>query len=81
MSTHRLADKFFHPQCFVCTDCNQFLVDLIHFVHKGQLFCGRHHAEKILPRCGGCDEVTPGTVKLTDMLYVSGGRGQVAQSP
>jgi hypothetical protein len=32
-------------------------VDLIYYVHDGQLFCGRHYAENLKPRCGACDEL------------------------
>ncbi|XP_065177470.1 testin-like [Sycon ciliatum] len=57
VTSGRLPGQHFHPQCFVCTECKQFLVDLVHFVHEGKLYCGRHHAEMIFPRCGGCDEL------------------------
>jgi prickle len=48
-----------HPACFTCTDCNELLVDLIHFYHSkdSKVYCGRHHAEKIKPRCAACDEL------------------------
>ena len=48
-----------HPACFTCEDCHELLVDLIYFYHEkdGKLYCGRHHAEKIKPRCAACDEV------------------------
>ncbi|UJR13895.1 hypothetical protein I4U23_000902 [Adineta vaga] len=46
-----------HPQCFSCTQCNEFLVNLIYFYKDGQLYCGRHHAELYKPRCTGCDEI------------------------
>jgi len=55
-----------HPQCFVCCVCRDLLVDLIYFyVDDGgvtppaecRLYCGRHHAETIKPRCAACDEV------------------------
>ena len=47
-----------HPGCFVCSICKELLVDLIYFYKEGKLFCGRHHAETIKPRCSSCDEVT-----------------------
>ncbi|OAF65568.1 hypothetical protein A3Q56_06718 [Intoshia linei] len=52
-------DKCFryHTRCFVCEDCTELLVDLIYFVHKDKLYCGRHHAEKFKPRCAACDEL------------------------
>lgn len=46
-----------HPQCFVCTTCQELLVDLIYFYHAGKVYCGRHHAECLRPRCQACDEV------------------------
>ncbi|CAF1238783.1 unnamed protein product [Rotaria magnacalcarata] len=46
-----------HPQCFTCKQCNEFLVNLIYFYKDGQLYCGRHHAELYKPRCTGCDEI------------------------
>jgi len=46
-----------HPQCFNCTQCKEFLVNLIYFYKDGQLYCGRHHAELYKPRCTACDEI------------------------
>ncbi|XP_062397795.1 prickle planar cell polarity protein 3-A isoform X1 [Sardina pilchardus] len=46
-----------HPQCFQCASCNELLVDLIYFYQDGQIYCGRHHAERIKPRCQACDEI------------------------
>ncbi|XP_068109899.1 prickle-like protein 2 isoform X2 [Hyperolius riggenbachi] len=46
-----------HPQCFVCTVCNELLVDLIYFYQDGKIYCGRHHAECLKPRCAACDEI------------------------
>lgn len=45
-----------HPRCFTCSTCGELLVDLIYFWNEG-LFCGRHHAETLKPRCSACDEV------------------------
>ncbi|KAG7252440.1 hypothetical protein CRUP_000088 [Coryphaenoides rupestris] len=47
-----------HPQCFVCNMCEELLVDLIYFHQDGKIFCGRHHAERLKPRCCACDECT-----------------------
>lgn len=58
MAADKISDKnLFHPSCFTCTDCNELLIELIYFVHEGQLYCGRHHSEKLKPRCAACDEV------------------------
>lgn len=46
-----------HPACFACSTCQQLLVDLIYFYHNGKIFCGRHHAELMKPRCSSCDEI------------------------
>ncbi|XP_018494421.1 protein prickle [Galendromus occidentalis] len=46
-----------HPSCFTCTVCKELLVDLIYFLKEGALFCGRHHAESLKPRCSACDEI------------------------
>ncbi|CAF1502059.1 unnamed protein product [Adineta steineri] len=46
-----------HPQCFNCTQCKEFLVNLIYYYKDGQLYCGRHHAELYKPRCTACDEI------------------------
>ncbi|RCN53284.1 LIM domain protein [Ancylostoma caninum] len=50
--------SIFHPACFQCTECATLLVDLIYFSHNDKVFCGRHHAEQIKPRCAKCDEVS-----------------------
>ncbi|XP_019881577.2 protein prickle isoform X2 [Aethina tumida] len=46
-----------HPACFTCCICRELLVDLIYFYKEGRLYCGRHHAETIKPRCSACDEI------------------------
>ncbi len=49
--------RYWHPACFVCSVCKELLVDLIYFYKDAKLFCGRHHAETMKPRCSACDEV------------------------
>ncbi|XP_050964470.1 prickle-like protein 1b isoform X1 [Labeo rohita] len=46
-----------HPACFTCSTCHELLVDLIYFYHNGKIYCGRHHAELLKPRCSACDEI------------------------
>nr|NP_001027600.1 prickle 1 [Ciona intestinalis]BAB00617.1 prickle 1 [Ciona intestinalis] len=46
-----------HPACFVCSVCRELLVDLFYFYQDGRLYCGRHHAETLKPRCSACDEI------------------------
>eukprot|EP00116_Pleurobrachia_bachei_P002797 sb/3463059/ len=56
----KVPGKVWHPGCFVCTTCDEILVDLIYFQYDNKLYCGRHHAELLRPRCHACDEVTVG---------------------
>lgn len=53
-----------HPPCFICTVCNELLVDLIYFYQDGKIYCGRHHAECLKPRCAACDEVSSHSMGL-----------------
>ncbi|XP_051976783.1 prickle-like protein 1 [Xyrauchen texanus] len=46
-----------HAACFTCSTCQELLVDLIYFYHNGKIYCGRHHAELLKPRCSSCDEI------------------------
>ncbi|KAL3093206.1 hypothetical protein niasHT_022656 [Heterodera trifolii] len=55
--SHFGPSAFWHPNCFVCVECGELLVDLIYFAHAQNVFCGRHHAELIKPRCSHCDEL------------------------
>ncbi|XP_035827265.1 prickle planar cell polarity protein 3-like [Aplysia californica] len=57
------ADKLgrewaWHPACFTCATCEELLVDLVYCQHGRQLYCQRHYAELIRPRCPSCDEVS-----------------------
>nr|XP_029719501.1 prickle-like protein 1-A [Aedes albopictus] len=45
-----------HPRCFKCTTCDELLVDLTYCVHDDQIYCERHYAELLKPRCNACDE-------------------------
>lgn len=47
-----------HPKCFTCSTCNELLVDLTYCVHDDKVYCERHYAEMLKPRCTGCDEVS-----------------------
>ncbi len=46
-----------HPKCFICSVCGELLVDLVYFYDGGRIYCGRHHAEVLKPRCSACDEL------------------------
>ncbi|KAJ8969222.1 hypothetical protein NQ317_002519 [Molorchus minor] len=39
-----------------CTTCDDLLVDLAYCVYEDNIYCERHYAEKMKPRCAGCDE-------------------------
>lgn len=47
-----------HPRCFSCSACDELLVDLTYCVHDDKIFCERHYAEMLKPRCNACDEVS-----------------------
>ncbi|XP_006860654.1 PREDICTED: prickle-like protein 4 [Chrysochloris asiatica] len=49
--------RCWHRPCFACQACGQALINLIYFYHDGRLYCGRHHAELLLPRCPACDQL------------------------
>ncbi|KAK0164585.1 hypothetical protein PV328_003197 [Microctonus aethiopoides] len=47
----------YHPACFQCAHCHELLVDLAYCVHDDILYCERHYAERLKPRCAACDEL------------------------
>lgn len=51
-------DVCFHPACFTCSTCEELLVDMTYCQHSRKLYCERHYAELIRPRCPACDEVS-----------------------
>ncbi|XP_067684497.1 testin-like [Haliotis asinina] len=53
----RLPGECWHPQCFNCTTCKELLVDNIYFYKSGEVYCGRHYADLMYPRCDACDEL------------------------
>ncbi|KAE8737532.1 hypothetical protein FOCC_FOCC017004, partial [Frankliniella occidentalis] len=64
-----------HPACFSCSQCRELLVDLTYCVHDDALFCERHYAEQLKPRCASCDEGpgrTPSPPRPTDQLNGAG---------
>ena len=61
VSTDRAVDDrtaAWHVACFACCKCREPLVHLVHFWTAGRLYCGRHHAETVRPRCFACDEAS-----------------------
>lgn len=67
-------NKSWHPSCFTCTVCNELLVDLIYFYENGKLYCGRHHAETLKPRCSACDEVLFNISNFVSIRTLEGGQ-------
>ncbi|XP_015520382.1 uncharacterized protein LOC107224724 [Neodiprion lecontei] len=58
VTAERAKDAVWHPGCFICSTCNELLVDLVYFYHKGKLYCGRDLATLLnIPRCFACDEL------------------------
>lgn len=53
-----MRQKCWHPSCFNCTTCDELLVDLTYCVHDDKIYCERHYAEELKPRCNACDEVS-----------------------
>lgn len=59
ITAEKANNAFWHPGCFVCSVCNELLVDLVYFYYKNQLYCGRDLAAYLeIPRCFACDEVS-----------------------
>ncbi|XP_037978328.2 prickle planar cell polarity protein 3-A isoform X2 [Plutella xylostella] len=50
-------DALFHPACFSCSECCELLVELAYCAFDGRLYCARHYAERLKPRCYACDEL------------------------
>lgn len=48
----------FHPSCFTCSTCKEFLVDLVYCLRDNKLYCLRHYGESLRPRCSWCQEVS-----------------------
>ncbi|XP_015115591.1 paxillin isoform X1 [Diachasma alloeum] len=58
VTAEQAKDAAWHPGCFVCSVCDELLVDLVYFYHKGKLYCGRDFAGLLeIPRCFACDEL------------------------
>ncbi|XP_037375591.1 prickle-like protein 4 isoform X2 [Talpa occidentalis] len=56
--TARAGERYcWHQACFACQACGQALIKLIYFYRDGRLYCGRHHAELLRPRCPACDQL------------------------
>ena len=51
-------DLLWHPTCFTCASCSELLVDMVYFYRNEDIYCGRHYADSVYPRCSACDEVS-----------------------
>jgi len=59
-----------HPGCFVCSVCNELLVDLVYFYYKNNLYCGRDLATFLgIPRCFACDEVNESIIRFSKIIF------------
>jgi len=50
-------DTLWHAACFTCTRCEELLASLCYCYKDGNIYCERHYAELVRPRCAACDEV------------------------
>lgn len=55
-----------HPKCFTCSTCDELLVDLTYCIHDDKIYCERHYAELLKPRCNACDEVSRYNNKIAE---------------
>ncbi|XP_029376655.1 PDZ and LIM domain protein 1 [Echeneis naucrates] len=53
----KLRDKFRHPECYTCSDCNVNLKQKGHFFVEDQIYCETHARERVTPP-EGYDVVT-----------------------
>ncbi|KAM9558381.1 PDZ and LIM domain protein 1-like [Salvelinus alpinus] len=53
----KLRDKFRHPECYTCSDCNLNLKQKGHFFVEDQIYCEKHARERVTPP-EGYDVVT-----------------------
>lgn len=56
-AAHLGSGTGWHPGCFTCATCNELLVDMIYFCRNEEIYCERHYADTIYPRCAACDEI------------------------
>lgn len=45
----KLRDKFRHPECYTCTDCNVNLKQKGHFFVEDKVYCETHARERVTP--------------------------------
>ena len=67
----KLGDEMlWHAACFTCSQCQELLVGLCYCYRDGSIYCERHYAELVRPRCAACDEVL-NTVYNAELLCES----------
>ena len=64
------SDICWHPACFTCHVCEELLVDLTYCHKEGHIYCERHYAEEIRPRCAACDEVGSFYPKYNLIIFI-----------
>jgi len=62
------TELLWHAACFTCSHCDELLVCLCYCCKDGSIYCERHYAELVRPRCAACDEVCP-SVRLSLDVY------------
>ena len=70
-----------HAACFRCRTCQQLLVDLAYCCKAGSVYCERHYAELVRPRCRGCDEVSSSSSLRQGRIYGGGAGGPGPRPP
>jgi len=67
----KAMDKNWHPECFQCVGCSvQFSGSLTYRESGGAAFCDECYAEKILPKCFGCQRpITDRALKALDVQW------------
>lgn len=45
----KLRDKFRHPECYTCTDCDVNLKQKGHFFVEEKIYCEKHARERFVP--------------------------------
>jgi len=63
------ASTSWHVACFTCSRCQEMLAELCYCVKDGSIYCERHYAELVRPRCAACDEV-PDRVDCTLIIII-----------
>lgn len=72
VTAEKANNASWHPGCFVCSVCNELLVDLVYFHYKNELYCARDLSAHLgIPRCFACDEVIKRNIYRVFDMYNS----------